>query len=135
MGTLNVTSTTGDIKVGVVTRGLIGVQSQSGAIELTVPNSFAGSYDLRCSSGDLSISVSQNSRGIAFVPCKLHFTLITGFNTHHGAVTRLQGAEGTVISYGLREKGALTGTIGHYPGGASLVIRSDSGDVTVKVVM
>ena len=48
-----------------------------GNVDLTVPNSFAGSYSLKCASCILSIS----------------------------------GAEGTVLTEALREKGLLTGTV------------------------
>jgi hypothetical protein len=43
--------------------------------------------------------------------------------------------EGTVISEASREKGLLTGTIGDFVGSSILEITSETGDITVKVVM
>jgi|EP01043_Picozoa_sp_COSAG02_P031142 hypothetical protein len=51
-----------------------------------------------------------------------------------GCGLSISGAEGTIINEALREKGRLTGSIGGYQGGARIYIKSNTGDVTVKVI-
>ena len=60
-GTFNATSDTGNMEVGITTRGIVEIRTGSGSVDLTVANSFAGQYELVCPGCGLAISGSEGT--------------------------------------------------------------------------
>lgn len=49
------------MEVGIISRGVIEIHTTSGAVQLTVSNSFSGTYELVCPGCGLSISGAEGT--------------------------------------------------------------------------
>ena len=92
--TFNATTDSGAVEIGIVSRGLVGITSNTGAVDVTVPNSFNGEYRLSCNGCGLSISGAE---GTTVAEAERKRGLLTGLiGDHSGAFLEIVSGPGDV---------------------------------------